>query len=61
MTASSTIFCVFVMTRPGIEPRSPEPLAKTLLIRPMASFISKFKELYINIHKTRKTILYIKY
>ena len=26
--ASRTIFCVFGMTRPGIEPRSPEPLAK---------------------------------
>ena len=24
------------MTRPGIEPRSPGPLANTLLIRPMA-------------------------
>ena len=34
--ASSTIFWVFDMTRPGIEPRSPGPLANTLLIRPMA-------------------------
>ena len=29
---SSTIFCVFGMTRPGIEPWSPRPLANTLLI-----------------------------
>ena len=29
-------FWVFGMTRPGIEPRSGEPLANTLLIRPKA-------------------------
>ena len=33
--ASSTIFLVFGMTQPGIEPWSPRPLANTLLIRPM--------------------------
>ena len=33
--ASSTIFWVFGMTLPGIEPWSPGPLANTLLIRPM--------------------------
>ena len=27
------------MTRPGIEPRSPGPLANTLLIMPMAQLI----------------------
>ena len=27
-------FWVFGMTRPGIEPRFPEPLANTLLIKP---------------------------
>ena len=27
---------VFGMTRPGIEPQSPKPLANTLLIKPMA-------------------------
>ena len=32
----SIIFWVFGMTRPGIEPRSPRPLANTLLIRLMA-------------------------
>ena len=30
MAVSSTIFKVFGMTRPGIEPRSPEPLANAL-------------------------------
>ena len=34
--ASSTIFWVFGMTWPGIEPQSSGPLADTLLIRPMA-------------------------
>ena len=34
--ASCTIFWVFGMTRPKIEPRSLGPLANTLLIRPMA-------------------------
>ena len=34
--ASSTIFWVFGMIRPEIEPRSPGPLANTLLIKPMA-------------------------
>ena len=34
--ASSTIFWVFGMTRPGIEPRSPGPLANTLTARPMS-------------------------
>ena len=32
---SSTIFKVFGMTRPGIEPRSSRPLANTLPTRPM--------------------------
>ena len=32
--ASSTIFWVFGMTQPGIEPRSPGPLANTLTIMP---------------------------
>ena len=33
---SSTIFKVFGMTRPGIEPRSPGPLANTLTAGPMS-------------------------
>ena len=32
--ASSTIFGVFGMTQPGIEPKSPKPLANTLTIMP---------------------------
>ena len=35
--ASSTIFKVFGMTWPGIEPRSPGPLANTLTIMPSHS------------------------
>ena len=38
--ASSTIFKVFGMTRPGIEPRSPGPLENTLTITPMSGFPS---------------------
>ena len=34
-TASITIFCVFCMTRPGIEPRAHGPLANILLVKPM--------------------------
>ena len=34
--ASSTIFKVFGMTRPGIEPRSPGPWANILTIMPMS-------------------------
>ena len=37
--ASSTIFWIFGMTQPGIEPWSPRPLANTLLIRPMARLL----------------------
>ena len=32
---------IFGMTRPGIEPWSPGPLANTLLIRPMAQLGKK--------------------
>ena len=35
---SRTIFKVFGMTRPGIEPRSPGPLANTLPIGPVIRF-----------------------
>ena len=37
------------MTRPGIEPRSPGPLANTLLIRPMARKLINLKK-YITEH-----------
>ena len=36
---SITIFWVFGMTRPGIEPRSPWPLANTLLIKPIGTLM----------------------
>ena len=36
---SSSIFKVFGMTRPGIEPRSPGPLANTLTAGPMSRLI----------------------
>ena len=36
--ASSTLFSVFGMTRTGIEPRPPETLPNTPLIRPMARY-----------------------
>ena len=37
--ASSTIFWVFAMTRPGIEPRYNVPLANTLTSMPMSGYI----------------------
>ena len=37
--ASSTIFWIFGVTRPGIELRSPGPLANTLTARPMSLYI----------------------
>ena len=36
------------MTRPGIEPQSPGPLANTLLIRPMARFQALIKAIEAN-------------
>ena len=41
--ASSTIFCVFGMTQPGIEPRSPGPLANNLTAWPMSGYWMKKK------------------
>ena len=35
MEASITTFLVFGITWPGIEPRSPGPMANTLTARPM--------------------------
>ena len=37
---SSTIFKVFGMTQPGIEPRSSRLLVNTLPTRPMSRFVS---------------------
>ena len=41
---SSTILKVFGMNRPGIELRSPRPLANTLPTRPMSRLINKKKK-----------------
>ena len=41
--ASSTIFLVFGMTRPGIEPQSPGTLGNTLTIMPMSCIYAKSK------------------
>ena len=46
---SSTIFKVFGMTQPGIEPRSPGPLANILPTRPMSRLIQG-KELCPPLH-----------
>ena len=51
--ASSTIFWVFGMTRPGIEPRSTGRLANTLTARPMSGIYY----LVISFKKTSKDIL----
>ena len=40
---SSTIFKVFGMTPPGIEPWSPGPLSNSLPTRPMSSFLALIK------------------
>ena len=56
--ALSTIFWLFGMTRPEIEPRSPGPLVNTLLIKPMIPlyiYIYIFTNLIsTSIHGTRK-------
>ena len=39
-------FWVFGMTRPGIKPRPPEPLANTQLIRPMARYLYSTSSLF---------------
>ena len=43
---SSTIFKVFGMAQPGIEPRSPRPLANTLPTRPLSQFLEYVLLLY---------------
>ena len=48
--ASSTIFWVFGMTRPRIEPWSTRPLVNTLLIRPMARCTCIYIYIYIYIY-----------
>ena len=56
---SSTIFKVFGLTGPGIEPRSPGPLANTLPTSPMST-----DKLFVNksyIFNTGKSSQYIKW
>ena len=58
---SITIFWVFAMTRPGIEPRSPRPLANTLPISPMSRYQLYTIQKYIfTIILDIKTLCYIK-
>ena len=52
---SSSIFKVFGMTRPGIEPRSPGPLANTLTAGPMSHiYIYIYIYIYINFIKNNR-------
>ena len=54
--ASSTIFRVFGMTRPGIEPWSPGSMANILPTRPMGRYVRKLESLYsINNSNQKKT------
>ena len=48
-------FWVFVMTWPGIEPRSPGPLANILTIMPMDQSIYSFsfQDLFANLQDSR--------
>ena len=46
---SSTIFKVFGMTRPGIEPRSPGPLANDLLFKAYVKFLQFLHSHYLKI------------
>ena len=48
---SSTIFKVFGMTRPGIERRSPRPLANTLSTRPKSRYIDRNTWSHISVCK----------
>ena len=59
---SSTIFIVFGMTQPRIEPRSPRPLVNTLPTRPMSRLIYDVTMLAIiisNINWIRHECMYL--
>ena len=47
---SSTIFLFFGMTRPGIEPQSPGPLANTLPNRPMSRLLYTLTHTHTHIY-----------
>ena len=51
--ASSTIFWVFGMTWPGIEPRSPGSLANTLTIMPMSGGVEMPINKYTKLNQTK--------
>ena len=46
------------MTQPGIEPRSPGPLANTLTARPMSGLFVDIYYIYIYIVIYRQTVLW---
>ena len=56
--ASTTIFLVFGMTQPGIEPWSPRPLVNTLLNRPIACYTTTKKQKKYN-SAANKAFIYI--
>ena len=57
----STIFKVFSMMWPGIEPKSPRPLANTLHIRPMSRLSITIRIYIVSIMSwNTKFILYLK-
>ena len=59
---SSTIFKVFGMTRPGIEPRSPGPLANTLTAGPMSrSNLWNKRSIFTMYHKWINPLSFDKY
>ena len=57
--SSSTIFWVFGMTQPGIEPRSPGPLANTLTTMPMSGIKNMNIYIYIYIYMMEKFSAYL--
>ena len=52
--ASSTLFKVFGMTRPGIEPRPPGPFTNTLTIMPMSGPISLIRGAFLTCSRKRQ-------
>ena len=56
---SSSIFKVFGMTRPGIEPRSPGPLANTLTAGPMSRCIDIYS-LYIQCRRVLFLFIFLR-
>ena len=57
--ASSTIFWVFGMTRPGIKPRSPGPLANTLIWEFFTLALANFFQLEFEWQQVSRTLVRI--